>query len=56
MTILYRSLFGREPDEAGYNYWMNRLETGSTRDEVLDGSIYSYEFVQLCGDYGITPY
>ncbi len=56
VTILYRAFFGREPDVAGYNYWMNRLETGSTRDEVLDGFIYSYEFVKLCEDYEITPY
>ncbi len=56
VTILYRAFFGREPDVSGYNYWMNRLETGSTRDEVLDGFIYSYEFVKLCEDYDITPY
>lgn len=56
VTILYRAFFDREPDVAGYAYWVGRLDSGSTRDEVLDGFIYSVEFSNLCVRYGIRAY
>ena len=50
---LYATFFDREPDEAGYNAWLNVLSEGSSRDEVLDGFIGSREFSELCRAYGI---
>jgi hypothetical protein len=56
VAILYRSLLGREPDANGYNNWVNHLSSGGSRQEVLDGFIYSTEFESLCNDSGISPY
>ena len=56
VTILYKAFFGRDPDSGGFTGWMNQLAAGASRDEVLDGFIYAQEFVNLCRDYGITPY
>jgi len=56
VAILYRAFFGREPEAGGYNGWVNYLYSGATRQDVLDGFIYSQEFENLCTGYGITPY
>jgi len=56
MEILYKAFFNRDPDEAGLSGWLDELNSGTSRADVLDGFIYSKEFAQLCEDYGITPY
>ena len=56
VTILYRAFFGREPDPPGYAGWINYLQSGASRQDVLNGFIYSLEFENLCNSYGITPY
>ena len=56
VTILYRAFFGREPDTAGYNGWVNYLYSGASRQNTLNGFIYSQEFENLCANYGIAPY
>jgi len=55
VTILYRAFFNREPDTAGYNGWVNGLYSGATRQDTLNGFIYSREFENLCESYGISP-
>ncbi len=55
VTILYRAFFGREPDTKGYNGWLNYLYSGTSRQKVLNGFIYSQEFENLCANYGISP-
>jgi len=56
VVILYRAFFGREPDAGGYAGWVDALFRGKSRQEVLDGFIYSTEFENLCDRYGIKPY
>ena len=56
MTILYKAFFDRDPDAAGIRGWLEVLNSGTSRAEVLDGFIYSTEFGQLCDKYGITPF
>ncbi len=56
VTILYRALLDREPDTGGYNGWLNQLSSGISRQDVLNGFIYSKEFENLCNSYGIAPY
>jgi hypothetical protein len=56
MTILYKAFFNRDPDPAGLQGWLDVLNSGKDRAEVLDGFIYSTEFGQLCEKYGITPF
>ncbi len=50
---LYSAFFNREPDKAGYDYWMKELKSGKSRDYVLRGFINSVEFDNLCKKYGI---
>ncbi len=56
MTVLYRAFFDREPDTDGYNGWLNQLSSGTSRQDVLNGFIYSQEFENLCNGYDISPY
>lgn len=53
VTILYRAFLDREPDASGKAYWMNRLATGSSREEILRNFAYSPEFKNLAADYGL---
>jgi hypothetical protein len=56
LTILYRAFFNREPDNAGKQGWLDAMENGATRQDVLNGFLGSQEFIKLCEDYGITPF
>ena len=51
---LYMLFMGRDPDESGYNDWMNQLDEGKSRLEVFAGFANSQEFYNLCDSYGIT--
>ncbi|SHO80804.1 SCP-like family protein [hydrothermal vent metagenome] len=37
----------------GIANWMNKLNNGSSKEEILDGFLASQEFVNLCDSYGI---
>jgi hypothetical protein len=54
LTTLYHTFFDREPDESGYNNWMNALAKGAGRASVLAGFVNSDEFGNLCKRYGIV--
>lgn len=54
VTLLYRTLFDREPDTAGRNTWVNLLDRGESRSAVLNGFTNSVEFDRLCKRFGIT--
>jgi hypothetical protein len=56
LTTLYKAMFDRDPDQGGFDGWMNAMDNGMSRPEVVDGFINSSEFVNLCGRYGIIPY
>ena len=56
LTILYNALFDREPDQAGWDFWLAELNSGKDRGYVLDGFLYSAEFAELSQFYGIIPY
>ncbi len=53
VKVLYRAFFNREPDEGGFNVWMNELAKGASRREVMKGFVHSVEFCDLCAQYGI---
>jgi hypothetical protein len=55
LTILYKAFFNRDPDQAGWDVWLAELNGGKDRSYVLDGFLYSQEFINLCEDYGIDP-
>lgn len=54
VRVLYATFFDREPDEAGMQDWLNRLNTGVSRTEVLSGFVNSEEFSNLCDTFGIA--
>ena len=53
LAILYRAFFNRDPDPGGFSYWLNQLNGGALRQDVLDGFIFAQEFSNLCASYGI---
>ena len=56
MRILYKAFFNRDPDAAGLAGWLEVLNGGTARIEILNGFIYSIEFGELCQKYGIKPF
>lgn len=44
---LYRAVFDRDPDEAGFKYWADRLDDELGFDQVIDGFLGSDEFHTL---------
>ncbi len=55
VSILYRAFFNRTADTAGLDYWLGKLNNNATREEVLDGFLYSQEFTNLARSYNIKP-
>ncbi|MBQ8188491.1 MAG: DUF4214 domain-containing protein [Lachnospiraceae bacterium] len=53
VKVLYRTFLGREPEEAGLQYWMNKLESGVSREEIIKGFSYSQEFKDIMKAYGL---
>ena len=55
LTILYKACLSRDPDQAGWDVWTAKLNSGKDRGYVLNGFLNSQEFINLCEDYGINP-
>lgn len=53
VKVLYRTFFDREYDQEGYAYWLQKLNSGMSRREVLRGFAESQEFAQLMRSYGL---
>src|SRR5450830_1042165 len=53
VNILFRSCYNREPDVAGFDSWVNLLNTGQSRQFVLAGFTNSAEFKNICTSVGI---
>ncbi len=54
ITLLYRVMMDRNPEEEGMNYWLTNLFSGTmTRYQVANGFITSEEFEAICLTYGI---
>ena len=53
VKTLYQSFFGREADEGGFYYWVNELNHGVSREDILNGFLHSQEFKNLSNSYGI---
>jgi hypothetical protein len=54
VTVAYRTLLNREPDNDGLDSWVAALEKKSSRADVVNGFTKSVEFGNLCEEYGIT--
>lgn len=54
VTLLYRTMMGREPDNAGLQDWVGRLDKGTAkREDVYNGFADSAEFGKIVADYGL---
>lgn len=53
IKVLYRTFLDRECDIPGFYYWLNKLDSGVSRDEVLHGFSYSVEFAEIMKRYGV---
>jgi blue copper oxidase len=53
ITLLYQTFFNREADSSGFSHWKEILASNGTREEVLNGFLYSEEFIVLAHSYGI---
>ncbi|MCR5593469.1 MAG: DUF4214 domain-containing protein [Saccharofermentans sp.] len=54
LNILYSVFMDREADEDGFNYWMNMLSEGASRNEIIDGFIGSREWTEICKIYNFN--
>lgn len=54
VTDLYKMFFDREGEQGGYDFWMSKLQNGSSRASVFAGFANSQEFFKLCNRYGVT--
>ena len=55
LQVLYEAFFDRQPDSAGKQGWLDAIQNGASREDVLNGFIYAQEFNNLCWEYGISP-
>lgn len=53
IKVMYQTYFDREADTAGYNDWMNRMNSGATREDVVNGFSGSQEFFNLVKSFGL---
>jgi len=53
LEILYKTFYDRESDEDGKAYWMDRLENGTSRRDVVNDFIESTEWCNICATYGV---
>ena len=54
LKSLYKAFMGREYDQGGLDYWLDKMNNGYTRDEVFAGFANSPEFEGICNFYGIV--
>ena len=53
LETLYRTFFCRMPDQSGLDYWLSQLESGKSRDSVIQGFIHADEFKHLISSYNL---
>jgi hypothetical protein len=53
IDIAYQTLLNRNADQGGRDYWQGQLNSGMTRQELVNGFIGSTEFAGIASDYGI---
>ena len=56
LTRLYATFMNREADKDGSAYWLGRLSSGTSREDVVYGFTRSPEFIEKCIEARILPY
>ena len=49
VRLVYRNVMGREPETGGFQYWVSRLDQGTSRGGVMTGFSESSEFRSRSG-------
>jgi hypothetical protein len=52
VDLVYLNVLGRQPDAEGRAYWINQLQQGMTRGELMTGFTESAEFVTAFNNRG----
>jgi len=55
INFLYKTLFARTPDTEGYNNWLNYMNSGVSKEEILKGFLNSEEWINICNMFNVTP-
>ena len=55
VKLLYRVLFNRDADPSGLATWTSKLNSGTSRAQVLEEIMAQPEFASMCAEYGINP-
>ena len=51
VSLLYNNILGREPEQSGFDYWVDKLSSGNSRAEILPGFSESQENqINVIGD------
>lgn len=53
VKVLYRTFMGREADAAGLNYWVGRLQAGTSRKLVMKQFAGCPEFQKIMKRFGL---
>jgi len=53
LNTLYSAFFNRPPDNTGFGNWIDLMNSGMSREDVLNGFLNSLEFKNLADSYGI---
>lgn len=53
VDVLYRTFFNRDADACGKEHWISRLESGDSREDVMNGFLRSEEFRLLAEHFGV---
>ena len=53
VKVLYRTFMGREADQGGLNYWIDRLNKGESRKSVLKAFAGCPEFKAIVKSFGL---
>ena len=54
LDTLYIAFFNRAADSGGKTNWQNAIDSGTSREQVVEGFINSLEFSNLADSYGIV--
>ncbi|MBQ8188513.1 MAG: DUF4214 domain-containing protein, partial [Lachnospiraceae bacterium] len=53
VETLYQTFMDRPSDADGKQYWLNKLDSGMSREQVLEGFSRSREFTEIMSRYGL---
>lgn len=53
VTVAYRTMLDREPDNGGMTSWLGAIKNGSTRQQIVESFAESKEFDNICKQAGI---